>query len=147
MGSSQTGSLPPPTSGPAHSLPMHRQNPKLGMLERLLPLPSYLSQLQEHKDIPVNVHHHLSCFHQPSHCVLLCDTHSQESAKEPHEWTCTHIHPLAGADAGQRKIRTQGKSQWAKKGHKQFKSAPTSEETGIRARLSQWSGMGSEGGY
>lgn len=82
------GSHPPQSlylPAPPHSLPMGRQIPARRWLERFFPLPSYLSQFQEHKDVPINVHHHLRCFHQPSHCVLLCDTHHWESAEEPHE--------------------------------------------------------------
>lgn len=78
------GSLPAHhRPAPPHSLLMGRQKPELSLLERFLPLPSYLCQFQEHKDVPVDVHHHLSCFHQPGHGVLLCNTHSQESAELP----------------------------------------------------------------
>ena len=77
---------------PTHHLPnppicCQQAEPRAENVGEMPSLSSYLSQLQEHKDVPINVHHHLSCFHQPSHCVLLCDTHSQEWAEEPQEWT------------------------------------------------------------
>lgn len=84
-------SHPSPLSLP-HLPPMDKQNPDLRVLEGFLPLASYLSQFQEHKDIPINVHHHLRCFHQPGHRVLLCDTHSQESAEESAQTTEVGMH-------------------------------------------------------
>lgn len=39
------------------------------------PTGSYLSQLQEHEHVPIDVHHHLRCLHQASDGVLLCGGH------------------------------------------------------------------------
>lgn len=97
-----------------------------------------LSQFQEHKDVPIDVHHHLSCFHQPGHCILLCDTHTARNGLKDHRSGQVLAYPpWQGPIAGQR-----GESQQARKGHRRYKSAATSEETGIRARLSRWSGGG-----
>lgn len=37
---------------------------------------SYLSQLQEHEHVPIDVHHHLCCLHQTGDSVLLCGGHA-----------------------------------------------------------------------
>lgn len=107
----------PPTChplGPPLARPMGRQSPGLSLFERPLPWPSYLSQFQEHKDVPIDVHHHLRGFHQPGHGVLLCDTHSRGSAREAHEWPCAHLYPPAGAYCrAERENKAKGKSQQA----------------------------------
>ena len=74
-------------------------------------------------------------------CTALWHTHSQEWAEEPQGWTGSRTSPpwpQQGPTAGQRELR--GQSQQTRKGHRRFKSAPTSEETRIRARPSHWSG-------
>lgn len=37
----------------------------------------YLSQFQEHEDIPIDICHQLGCLHQARHRVLFCDTQTQ----------------------------------------------------------------------
>ena len=101
MGSLPTHHRP----NPPHLLPTGRQ-PRVENVGEIPSLSPYLSQFQEHKDVPIDVHHHLSGFHQPSHRVLLCDTHSQAWAEEPWEWTgpCLPPPPQQGPTAGQRGV-------------------------------------------
>lgn len=99
---------PPPPLSLAPFAVNGQTEPRTEAVGDIPSLPSYLSQFQEHKDVPIDVHHHLSCFHQPGHCVLLCDTHSRKSAKEPHEGICTHVHPQTGAHCRAKRDQGQG---------------------------------------
>lgn len=98
-------SYPPPPE-PSPFAANRQTEPRVGNVGEIPPLSSYLSQLQEHKDVPIDVHHHLSGFHQPSYRVPLCDTHSQAWAEEPREWTGPCLPPPtpAGPRAGQRGV-------------------------------------------
>ena len=90
---------------PTHHLPnppicCQQAEPRAENVGEMPSLSSYLSQLQEHKDVPINVHHHLSCFHQPSHCVLLCDTHTARNGLKNHRGGQALVHPLPDPSRG-----------------------------------------------
>lgn len=65
------------------------------------PTLSYLSQLQEHEHVPIDVHHHLCCLHQTGDGVLLCGgTHGVRGRLERGDNGSTALPPSLGTGWG-----------------------------------------------